>query len=178
MPTKKESQAAGVSTYTTPRFHRRGTPPCPDQSPTDKKYKTNPKRNTHATGVPPMVNPHFQCGMPNDPIMRNEPNLRRDPQSTFCNLQYTIPWPNPRPRCHPERRAAERPKVEGSAQSPSPDAILHKQGWNRVDEGGKDEMEASETFFDSNEGCRTEKSRKCGGCYVAMAGVLLGAWML
>ncbi len=57
--------------------------------------KRPPSDKTHAKGVPPMVNPHFQCGMPHAaqicetnpiyrtgtacraPISRNEPNLHR-----------------------------------------------------------------------------------------------------
>ncbi len=36
----------------------------------------NPSNRTHATGVPPVVNPGLSAGAPHDPNMRNEPNSR------------------------------------------------------------------------------------------------------
>ena len=41
---------------------------------------------TPAKGVHPMVNPHFQCGMPHDPKMRNEPNL---PSRHLCSTPFS-----------------------------------------------------------------------------------------
>ncbi len=75
MPTQKESPATGVSTYITPRFHRRGTPACPDQSPTTKICKTNPISPAADLWKTKKceTNPIYP---PNNPKIRNEPNFR------------------------------------------------------------------------------------------------------
>jgi len=61
---------------------------------TPRLRKTNPI-TTAARLLPPRPHPHFtkrtQSGYQK---MRNEPNFRRNPHSTFYNIQYTIPWPN------------------------------------------------------------------------------------
>ena len=77
MPTQKESHATGVSTYITTRFHRRGTPPCPDQSSHNQKMQNEPNLPPR----PPCLmrktrnEPNFHHRHhPDDQKMRNEPN--------------------------------------------------------------------------------------------------------
>ena len=96
MPNQKESHAAGVSTYITPRFHRRGTPPCPDQSPNPK----NAKRTQFP--APPAscplfhaqkceTNPIYPCpSLAHDPNMRNEPNLGLAPHYSRFTAHYSL----------------------------------------------------------------------------------------
>ncbi len=85
-----------ASTYITPRFHRRGTPACPDQWPTPKKYETNPipqgqlpKANTQKpkyakqTQFPPVSNLKSQISPRLHPYMRNEPNYQFPPVSSL-----------------------------------------------------------------------------------------------
>ncbi len=76
---KSNARRRRASTYITPRFHRRGTPPDPDQSPAPQKCKTNPipprpttkKRKTNPICRSAAIRP------PKPPrIMQNEPNFR------------------------------------------------------------------------------------------------------
>ncbi len=85
-PEKMNACRRRASTYITPRFHRRGTPAGPDQSPTLKKTKTNPiyHPNSQKTQNKPNYHPANMRNKPNSTDrhhpnsqkMRNEPNSR------------------------------------------------------------------------------------------------------
>ena len=64
-PPSDRTRAKGVSTYITPRFHRRSTPPTPDQSPTTQICETNPIKTTpDAIGPPLYLTPTEVGDMP------------------------------------------------------------------------------------------------------------------
>jgi hypothetical protein len=85
MLTQKESHAKPASISLTPRFHRRGPQP-------GVLCKTNP--------IPPIVITPTTQKCKTNPISARPTANRQKP---FLQNE-----PNPRPRCHPERRAAER----------------------------------------------------------------------
>ena len=124
---KRIARRRRASTYITPRFHRQGTPhhgvPShrpkyveakrisrreftrrrrahggQNETPSDRTLEFIRRRRT--TGVHPMVNPHFQCGMPpTTRKMQNEPNLAPQP-----------PGPRPKTRNEPKFHHAGYPK--------------------------------------------------------------------
>ena len=71
MPTQKESHAKRASISLTPRFHRRGTPPC-----------RNPKYTKRTQFAPRQLS--------HEPIMQNEPNSRT------AGVSPAFPGPNMR----------------------------------------------------------------------------------
>ena len=107
MPTKNKLNAHRrcVSTYITPRFHRRGTPQHPKNAKRTQFQHTQHPATPHFCKTNPISAPP---PLPRSK-MRNKPNLpprhtalrqkcETNPisshQYTFYNLQYTIQWPN------------------------------------------------------------------------------------
>ena len=66
-----------------------------------KRTQSQPRRTRGRRKIRNEPNPrcgHFtkrtQFAPTAAPIVRNKPNFRRNPQYTFYNIQYAIPWPN------------------------------------------------------------------------------------
>ncbi len=118
-----------ASTNITPRFHRRGTPAYPDQSPTTQKYETNPIYTPHT----PKYAKRTQFHPPQDPNARNEPNpsqprwpkvspdAHRETQSTNYEPPTTIQICETNPISAPNRPPHD-PKIRNEPNSTPPTA--------------------------------------------------------
>ena len=97
MPTQKESHAKRASISLTPRFHRRGTPPCPDQSPHNpKKRETNPippSKQPTAKSQKPLFTKQTQFLYRGCPGSQTTPHRAKQTQSTPGNYAKRTQFP-------------------------------------------------------------------------------------
>ncbi len=128
MPTQKESPATGVSTYITPRFHRRGTPACPDRSRHDTK---NAKRTqfTQANSQSPNAKRYYTKRTQSIPMV-TLPHAKKSKRTQFQPAQQPIAnsqklFLRNEPNFHPGGPVEDQ-KYETNPISPRPTTRLHQ----------------------------------------------------